>query len=242
MNPTSILIPTSPHPAIPDTAMVEGTIEKLRAYPELADSDIFLMIDGVREAQQHYLPAYTEYTRRLLDNCNFKWKQVTPLVFEVISHQAIMTRQALERVRTPLILFIEHDCFPVGEIPWNDLFRACLSEEANKINLYISDAIPDEHLYLYPDGRTRHLVEGVPLIKTRQYSQRPHLAKKSFYDFVLREYFDPARRTMIEDVLHGICQSNDWSMYKTWVYAPEGSLLRHRTVDGRKTDPKYIGD
>ena len=241
----TVLMPSSPTPSHPSTEMLEDTVARLRAYPELRGAEILLMLDGVRGEQADRAEAYEEYRRRVVELCAWdsRFTGVLPIVHAEHLHQAEMTRRALDLARTPLVLFVEHDTYPHGEIDWPGLFRVASREDVDAVRLHIFDRVMPEHVPLY--GQRRE-VDGVPVIPTRQWSQRPHLAKASWYRRMIAELFAQEDRTMIEDRVHGLADlaagAAPWRMF---VYAPEGDMTRSGTSDGRRvpgTDtwvPKY---
>lgn len=243
----TVLLPTSPVPSAPSTAMIEDTIRRIRAYPDLCEADILIMVDGIRAEQEHYREAYEEYTRRLIDLCNWSpdFRGCLPVVFDEHLHQGMMTRRTLPLVRTPLVFFCEHDMWPEGEIDFAGLARAMHSREDVKvIRLYRDAEMYHSHRELLLD-ETRRDIAGVPLVRTIQWSQNPHLAKTAFYREIIPQYFGEQSRTMIEDVLHGVLSNAGkagWDRWGLWLYAPEeigGNLRRCGFVNGRDEDPKF---
>lgn len=240
----TVLIPTSPALVQPSTEALERVVASVREQPELAGAEIVLMFDGVRSEQEKLRAAYEEYQHRALWLANHEWGHVLPLRFEEHLHQAAMTRAALDRVRTPLVLFVEHDTPLVGEIDWAALCRAVRSDAANLVRLHHEARIHDEHLHLYPDGDEAQEVSGAPMVRTAQWSQRPHLATTDFYRWVLREHFGSEARTMIEDVMHGVVdfhwrEHRDWDRFRLWVYRPPGDIKRSGHLDTRGGEPKH---
>jgi hypothetical protein len=239
----TVLIPTSPIPAHPDTAIIEETIRSVR--DQLPDSEIILMVDGVRKEQEHRRADYDEYTRRLLWQANHEWRNVLPLVFEEHHHQASMTREALKQVKTPLILFVEQDTPLCELIEWDGLAKTIMSGEANLIRLHHEALILPDHKHLMLDVAPQ-LLHGVPLIRTAQWSQRPHLASVAFYRDIIDRHFKPTARTMIEDVMHGVLYEAyklrgraGWNDFKVMIFAPAVDMKRSYHLDGRGADPKY---
>lgn len=245
----TVIIPSSPMAAHPDTSMIEQTIADVRT--QLPDCEIIITLDGVRREQKHYAKDYEEYKRRLLWLTNNRWRNVLPVVFEKHMHQASMAREALKLVRTPLILYVEHDAPPVPDrvIEWEGLVAAIEHGHADMIRLHHEELILPEHEHMMVDTEISYLAPYlVPMRQTMQWSQRPHLARTSFYARILEDYFHPASKTMIEDVMHGVVHtrvSNDvtaWNDFKLWVYMPETDELgikRSYHLDGRGKDPKY---
>lgn len=240
----TVLVPTSPIPSHPDLGIIDETIQSIR--DRLPDSEIIVMVDGVRPEQEHRRKDYAEYTRRLLWKSNHEWRNVVPVVFDEHLHQAAMTRECLKMVRTEAILFVEHDTPLFGaELPWGPMLQALNTGQINLIRLHHEVNVLEPHKHLMLD-ETPRLIMGCPLLRTVQYSQRPHLARTDFYRRIIADYFGPDARTMIEDVMHGIVHSHwldhnekGWRRFRLAMFAPEGDIKRSTHTDGRGEDPKY---
>lgn len=241
----TVLIPSSPIAAHPGTAVIEECVASVRA--QLPDSEIIIMLDGVRPEQEHYRENYEKYKQKLLWLCNNQWRNVLPVVHEEHKHQAIMTREALDMVHTPLLLFVEHDAPPTPDriIEWPDLVEAIKYGQADMIRLHHEEIILAEHeammLDIGPDGSGMRA--------TVQWSQRPHLASVAFYRRILAEHFRPDQKTMVEDVMHGVVQEAyrrdgemGWHNYRLWVYLPttdDLGIKRSYHLDARGSDSKF---
>lgn len=247
LDPVTVLIPTSPIVAHPDTSVIETTVASVRHW--LPDAEILIMCDGVRPEQEHYRHQYEEYLSRLLWLSGTKWDRVLPIIHDEHLHQAEMTRRALDLVRTPLVLFVEHDTPIVTDcdIDWPAITAACLSGEADVVRLHHEALVlPDhEHLMLDRDPQDIH---GAPLLRTVQWSQRPHLASTGFYRRILANDFPAGYVGMIEDRLHSVVDSAwrdtglaGWHRYRLWMYSPEGQIKRSYHLDARGADPKWTG-
>jgi hypothetical protein len=239
----TVVVPTSPIPSHPSTAVIDETIGSVRA--QLPRAEILVMADGVRAEQEDRRPVYDEYLARLCWTCNRQWANVVPFLAERFSHQGELMRRALGEIITPLVLFVEHDTPLTGEIDWPAICAAVRSGGLNVVRLHHEVTIlrPHEHLML---DRTPIDVTGVPIIRTAQWSQRPHVASAAFYRQLIDRWFDPAGRTMIEDSVYGPMTSAwldrgeaGWSEWKVGIYAPEGNMQRSLHLDGRGDDPKY---
>lgn len=238
----TVLIPTSPIQSHPDTFILDETIKSIR--DRLPRSEIIIMFDGVREEQESYRERYEAYIRKVLWKCNFDWHNVLPMISDEHKHQANLTREALKLVRTPTILFVEHDTPLCGEIPFDQLTAPIINGLADVIRLHHEALILDVHKHLMIGERQDVL--GIPLQKTYQWSQRPHLASTTFYRKMIDDHFTPASRTMIEDKMHGVVheayihrKKAGWNEYKLWVYVPDGDIKRSTHTDGRQNDPKF---
>ena len=145
----------------------------------------------------------------------------------------------LDHVRTTAVLFSEHDTPLVGDCPWAGMVDVIASGEARVIRLSSEASIlePWRHLYL---DETPVDVAGVPLLRTVQWSSRPHLADTEWYRQILHADFGDESRTFTEDVLHRVVQSahkrqgeDGWREWRIWTYAPAGDLKRSEHTDGR---------
>lgn len=239
----TVLVPTSPIKSHPSTKIIEETLATIKVH--LPKSEIILMIDGVREEQKDKYDDYQEYTRRLL------WlaeqNDCYPLIFDEHQHQANMTKEALKHVKTPLILFAEHDTplTPDREIEWKGISTAILEGNADLIRLHHEALILDVHKHLMFDDEPRLVgSELVPLMRTQQWSQRPHIASVAFYKRILNDYFT-GNKTMIEDRMYGVveqaCKDGimGWYNFRLWIYTPESDIKRSYTTDGREGEDKY---
>ncbi len=111
------------------------------------------------------------------------------------------------------------------------------SGEINVMRFHFEVAVHEEHGYLMLGGSPR-VVQGVPLWRTIQWSQRPHLANTEYYRRLLvRPYFDG--KTMIEDAAISLTTTEPWGAHRVAIYHPEGSIKRSYTTDGRGDDPKW---
>lgn len=197
------------------------------------------MADGVREEQEHFRAGYEEYLATIS-----RYEFVDTIVtHRKHVHQAEMTRITLEdeaTVETPLILFVEHDAPLVGDIDFDSCADAIRTGQADLIRLHHEATIPEPHWHLMPDGNHPYWVNGVRLLRTLQWSQRPHLASTDYYRRILKEHFTPGEPTFIEDRMHGIVQSNPWEDHKLWIYYPMGNIKRSTHLDSRGSEPKWI--
>jgi hypothetical protein len=243
----TVIIPTSPIPAHPSTAMIEDTVRRIRAYPELADAEILIQVDGIHpDDAEHYSALYEEYKRRLimLARTDPGWRGVLPIVFDERLHQAEMMRRTLDLVRTPLVFYVEADTHPVNPIDVAGIARALAEPQVNMVRLHIQEGVDPEHRYMYLDDSPRD-VAGVPLLRNWQWSQRPHFARTEWYRKVIAEHFDRRARCFIEDVMWGVVDAirgqAAWERFGIWTYSPQGGpqgYLRSGHADGRGGLPK----
>ena len=82
----TVLIPTSPIPSHPDTAILDETIANIRKY---TDAVIIIMADGVHESLAHRTKDYEAYLTRLEENVIIgKYGECNIVEFDSHTHQA----------------------------------------------------------------------------------------------------------------------------------------------------------
>lgn len=240
----TVIVVTSPIPSHPDTTIIDKCINDIRI--QFSTAEILIGIDGVRPEQEHRKEEYEEYKRKLIWKCNNEWSNVLPVVFDKHKHQAMMTKKLLEYVHTPTILFVEHDTgiTPDFKPEWKELVNLIEQGEAYTIRFHFEASIPEPHQHMMIDQPEDF--GTIKLLKTYQWSQRPHLSSTVFYRDMINRYFTNDSRTMIEDVIHGRIESDyfddglmGWHKWRLFLYHPEGNIKRSYTTDGRQDDPMY---
>lgn len=246
----TVLVTTSPTSTVPSTKLIEETVDSVRGYPELADSQLWVLADGIRGEQAHLAGDYHEFRRRLTWLTNHRWGNAVPWLHPQHVHQANLLREALTRVTTPMVLVLEHDTPLVGDIDWTGLAAWVLLDSGplDLVRLYHEGRVPAEHRHLMLDHEPVQRSGWAPVIRTAQWSQRPHLARTSWYRSLLDRYFAPESRTFVEDVMHGVVDQA-WrergeaglEQFRLGIYHPLNGpdLRRSGHSDGRGSDPKY---
>lgn len=231
MSNITVLIPVSPIPSMPSTEVLSTTVLSIRQ--RLPDSEIIFMFDGVAPQLQNLKAKYEAFTQAMLWQIN-EMGNAVPLLFEEHSHQSLMMKKALELVRTPLILFAEQDTPLHNDIPFDQLSEVILSGYANVIRFHFEAAIHPEHSHLMLDQSPIDIL-GVPLLRTRQWSQRPHLASTAYYKAIAEKYWDNEPR-FIEHIMYGMVAEGgeNFDEHRVHIYAPEGTLVRSKHLDGRR--------
>lgn len=235
----TVVIPTSPIKSHPDTSIVDEAIATVKHH--LPDSDIILTFDGVHPEQEHFREAYDEFKNRMLWKCLHQYQNVLPVVFEDHEHQSGMMHAIIDEIYTDYILYVEGDTMLTTdrEINWDECIEFIASGQAYTIRFHFEEVIPKEH---------ENLILGNAesgFIKTIQWSQRPHLSSKVYYQELL-QYFPRDAKTFIEDEWHGVVMNDyykdgmhGWYKHRLWIYYPKnGKLKRSYTVDGRQGEPK----
>lgn len=237
----TVVIPSSPTPSDPDGDHLARTIDSIRANLPLAE--IIVTFDGVRPEQEAMKASYQEAVRRSLWEFNHERRNVLPLVMDEWSHQAEMARLALERVETPLVLYVEHDTPLEGDIPWEDLCDFITSGRGNLVRFSHETTVLDAHAHLHGPVETHG---DLPLRRSLVWWQRPHLASSGFYRNVLASFFSAGSRTMIEDRMHSVVEGTisdrgeeGWERFRLWLYSPPGSIKRSGHLDARGDQPKF---
>lgn len=235
----TILMPTSPVPSNPSLDKITQTIESVRFHHPTAD--IIILCDGVRPEQEHVRGhAYREFVSQLLWKANFEWTNIYPVVSPTWQHQANMTRIGLKHVNTPMILYVEHDIPLVTDMPidWQGCKDIVRTGDIDMLKFsFEAMGIHPEHEHMAIDKEIQ-IVKGVPIRRTLQWSQRPHIARTRWYLDMLMVNFPFTSRTMIEDKMHGVAQEFP-NAYRIATYMPEGSKVRCFHIDGREDDIKY---
>lgn len=229
MKSITVLIPVSPIPTHPSAEVIEQTIASIRE--RLPDSEIIIMFDGVAPWLMEYKAQYEEFKQRFLWECNTK-ENMTPMVFDSHSHQSLMMREALKLVRTAVILFSEQDTPLHNDIPFEQIVEPIKAGYANLIRFHFEAQIHPEHQHLMLD-QTPQMILGVPLLRTIQWSQRPHLASTEYYRTICDKYWDDKPR-FIEHIMYGRVVEGDFEEHRLHMYAPEGTLVRSLHIDGRR--------
>lgn len=233
----TVLVPTSPIRSHPSTAIIDETIASIRHW--LPEARIWIMSDGVRQEMKEFRTRYEKYRRLLIAKRDFDkmWGDIYVETFSEHKHQVAMTREIMPLVWTPLLLFVEHDCPLVTDrqIDWQGIVDALLSREVECIRFLNESRVAPHHLYLFEE---QFEVCGVPLWKTRQWSQRPHVATVELYRRILGCFSENAN-TMIEDRFMTYVEHQPWSQWRCAVYIPGDNYHRSRHLDGRGTDSKF---
>lgn len=239
----TVVIPTSPIPSHPDLGIIDATLGSL-TEAGLMGCEVIITADGVRPEQQHRAPAYEAATYELVQRAQRHFN-VLPMVFTGHQHQARMARAALDQVRTPLVLYVEHDTPLTGAIDWLGLCNVLLGGAAYLVRFHHETHVLDEHRHLMVDDQAFRIA-SVDLWRCAQWSQRPHLARSDYYRRILTEHFELEERWMIEPRMHSVLESAwlddgvaGWERHRTWLYAPSGSMQRSLHLDGRGEDPKW---
>lgn len=235
----TVIVPTSPIPSHPSTAVLHETLLTVRDH--LPTAEIIITAD-VHPGQPRHADDYAEYLWRMVLSCHLDWGRTLPVLMDRHQHQTGMLHEALRLVRTPLVLYVEHDTplTPDRPIEWGACASALLGNELDLIRFHHEALILDDHLHLMPDGRNRSLVSGAPIARTVQWSQRPHLARTDYYRRIAAEHLRQPGR-MIEDVMHSVVESawlddgeEGYRRHRLGLYAPDGDIKRSYHLDGRR--------
>lgn len=227
-----VYISSSYIPSHPDTKIIDETIESIKQ--RISDPLVVVGFDGIRDEFKDKSSDYEEYIRRVMIK-----HDIFPIVYCEHFHQAKSTQMSLEIIDKTFapdhFLFIEHDTPLTGDLPLSYLVEKL--SYYNVIRLYFEDEIIKEHEYLMGPkvGEFR---------LTNQWSQRPHLAKMSFYREILKTHFSENARCFIEDRIYSPVAACNWEVFKVVIYHPDGLIKRSYHTNGRdgfnKLDEKQI--
>jgi hypothetical protein len=230
MKDVTVVIPICAMPSHPSSEVMDQTLESIRS--RLPDSEIILMFDGVSPTLMHLKSNYEQYVQAMLWRTNHEMKNVLPLVFEEHQHQSLMLKKAMEYIRTPLILWSEQDTPLHDHIPFPELAEVVTAGYANSIRFHHEASVHPEHEYLMLDKEPIQVL-GQPLIRTRQWSGRPHLASTKFYQEIIDKYWTE-KPEFIEHRMYGIAVDGAYDEFRLHLYAPSGTQVRSLHLDGRR--------
>lgn len=212
-------------------AVLERT---LRSLPP--ECEVIVAFDGVRPEQEHDRGRYEADLDFILNRLESR-QNVTPFIGEGWLHQAVLAKKAMTHVHTPCVCFVEHDTPVEGAVPWKALCEAVESAVVDTIRLHHEAQIPAEHEYLMDH---MGVVNGLQVMFTQQWSQRPHVAETGWYSDMLTSHFDDDDRTMVEDAVYGEGVAGGLGTMAIYHEPDEtGSIRRSGHTDGRGADPKY---
>lgn len=218
MTDTTIIIPTSPVLSNPSTTKIDLTIESIRRH--MPDAPIVITCDGPVN------PAYSTFVTKL----HSRYDNSTIVPFAEHVHQSGMLSVALALSLTPFIFYLEHDWAILPSIEWEPIKAAIAAGEFNYVKLYQGDRIHPLHEHLMED---RGSVNGAYFIRTRQWSQNPHLASTEFYRKKVLPHCE-GKVDFIENIMHGMVGNSPWVNYRCAIYNPvENGMQRVRHLDGR---------
>src|SRR5579864_1708989 len=190
----SILISTSPRPGHPDSDILDQTVASIRAT--LPDSPIIIMADGVpNDITPQRALNYSGFKSRIQG----RYDNSKVLEFDTHCQQSGMLGRGLELVNTPLLVYAEDDWSLSPNIEWDALGRIILSGRYNLIRFYAYCRIHPLHEGMMHE---REIVDGIPFVRTLQYSQNPHLASTDFYRAIHTSHLHD-RTSAIEEIMHG---------------------------------------
>lgn len=237
----TVIVTTSPIPSHPSMVVLTETLESV--WHHLGhDVRVVIACDGVRPEQKDLEDAYWAYVRDVAWHCEHVWRNCLPVVSGVHVHQAGATREALKFIDTDVILFMEHDT-PLSTaaeetIDWPRCIDLIGYGSLDVLRFSHEASIHPEHEHLMLDRDTIGMA-GVPLRRTVQWSQRPHLARTAYYREVLERFFPPEGSAFLEDKMYSVVQSDFSMQHRIAIYHPTGTIRRSFHSDGRAGGPKF---
>jgi hypothetical protein len=238
----TVVIPVSPINSHPTTTILAKTVESVRHW--LPTAEIMLCFDGVRTEQERLRRRYESHIFAALELADWQWGNVCPFIFDEHLHQTGMLRKVIDDIRTPLMMFVEQDTPLVTDEPidFDAITDAILSGVSNMVRLHHEALILPDH---------EHMVHGeepgTPLLRTSQWSQRPHVASVAYYRRILDAHFTKHTKSFVEDKMHGVLDQAyrvdglaGWLQHRIHIYNPgNGNIKRSYHTDGRAGDPKW---
>lgn len=230
----TVVVTASPLPSHPSAGIINETLASIRHH--LPQAPIWVLFDGVRREQEHLRAAYEEH----IQNVQFQQGDVE-FRFAHHLHQVGMLRRVIDEIPTPIMMFVEADTPLLTDrfIDWPVITDWLTAGKSNCIRLAHEEVIPPDHGYLMFG-----MEQDAPLLRTAQYSARPHVATVAKYREWLG-HFSPEANTFLEDLLHSVVQenvkANGWWSEKVHLYAPDNDQGYRRSghLDGRAGGPKF---
>lgn len=239
--PITVVVPVSPIPSHPDTGILDETIGSIRHH--LPRAPIIVTFDGVRPEHVDRAADYDEHIYRALWRLDHVHGNVRPVLFDGHKHQTGMLRAVLPEIRTPLLMYVEHDAPLVVDEPIDfDLIADFVtSGQSDLVRLHHEGVIPAEHRHMM------HGFETKAFLRTSQWSQRPHVTSTAFYRRIVDTCFSDGAKAFIEDRMHGVVDEAvkrdglaGWRQYRLHIYAgADGNMKRSYHLDGRAGAEKY---
>lgn len=231
INNITVLICISPRPSHPSTDVLDMTVLSVRE--RLPKCPIIFLFDGANATNMQWTAGYNEFKQRMMWKIN-EMGNAIPIIFDKHEHQSGMIREALKHVQTPMILFSEDDTPLHNDIPFDKLSEVVLAGYANTIRFYGEAEVHPEHKYLMLDETPIDIL-GQPFIRTKQWSGRPHLSSVEYYRYMIDKYTDAEKPMFLEHCWYGIISEiTDWNEHRLHLYAPSGTIVRHKHLDGRR--------
>lgn len=230
----TVIVTASPLPSHPSADIINETLVSVRHH--LPDAAIWFLFDGVRPEQEHLREAYEQHRW----NVEYQWGDME-FNFADHLHQVGMLRSVIDEIPTPLLMFVEADAPLLTDrhIDWTLITEFIQSGRSNCVRLYHEEVVPEAHRYLMFG-----MEQDAPMLRTSQYSARPHVATVEKYREWLH-HFTPDANTFLEDLLHSVVQESvkheGWWSQKAHIYCPDDDqgFRRSGHLDGRAGGPKF---
>ncbi len=216
------VITTSPLYIHPSTEIIDVAYDSIQSH--LPGIPVLILADGVRAEQRCWAERYEHY----LQNLQHKgWPNVRVLSFETFHHQAGMIRAALPQVRTPLILWVEHD-LPLlkRSIDWQAVSQLLLDGTVHSVRFLMDDVKKP----YYERGEITNY--GLSLTKTVEFSSLPNISRKDLYEFIV-PHFKHAQIHLECNNTQGLFHEDDCKNWILTLYNPPDGLPRCGSTGGR---------
>lgn len=236
----TVIIPTSAIKSHPSTKHIDEVLNSIRFH--LPKAEIIITFDGLHEEFKGYKERYDAYKTEMLWRCLHQYKNVLPIICDDHEHQSGMLKKALPEIKTPLVVYMEHDTPLTVDriINWQKCIDFINDGHANTIRFHFEEVIPAPHQDL--------MIKGVEngFQRTIQWSQRPLLTTKIYLEQIA-DFFPDDAKSFIEDEWHGIVLNDwyrdgilGWYKHRLWIFHDKDTLgiKRSYTTDGRGDMPK----
>lgn len=233
----------------PDTDLVETCIDSLhKKFPTLEGNPIIISCDlsncvgGMLSEPQYSIEEGVQYVANLL-RLKDKYKNYTLLT----NNQGLRcsTLSMVEQVKTPLLLFLEHDWEFTADIDFDKLIHIMTTDEDVRYigfpRKQVDQKIPDTVLVEDPK------YNKIPLTKSSRYSSNPHLAETDLWTDTYKNIILPVERTtwlgmeietpitrFIENTIGSVGFDEAHKIFGSYVYGNYGTPAVVKHLDGKK--------
>jgi hypothetical protein len=172
----TVVMTTNPIPSHPDTTVIDETLTSLRAQIPDVETHVLILADGVRKEQAGQAGDYDIYKKKLRE----RWPACNIVEFDKHTHQTEMLREVRPSIKTPLLLWIEHD-WPLiveAKIEWEKIIEVLLSGEVTDV--LFTGGVDQEFL-----RELWSTSNGLEVTKYVTFSGTPNLGRLDFFDKLL---------------------------------------------------------
>lgn len=235
----TLLIPASPIPSHPNTAVIERALDSLLTH--LPDGAFRTIVchdppsPSLAPDRSNAFERYLQRLERLTAAGKYRRLDIDVTTAPRWGHLAGSLRHTIGRVQSEFVFILQHDFFLTEHLPILDLIEMMRRHpEVKHLRLNRKANLP--RLW---DGRTEERrrffaersFDGVRVCQTLAWSDNPHLARTEYYsDLILPLVGD--RQTFPENVCDPLNTPESHAQFGTFVYGAEGQASTVGHLDG----------